>query len=176
MKYTLSLKSKFYSRDGAHYGTGKVSVYDVDGLPEGQKISIENKRSTLQEPLWQIGAYIVGQATKWAGAFTTAEAALAQLQREIDAADKSTPEVLERIAESRGWKRVPVVGSSNETIFFNCGPCVIRVRMSDGAWAFYSDTEGQNRLPDKVGNDFPSLMAFFSSFDSFGLLFQLPNA
>ena len=38
MKYRLSLKPVARFRTGAEYGTGPVMLYEVAGLPEGQKI------------------------------------------------------------------------------------------------------------------------------------------
>lgn len=165
MKYTLSLKPVASARGGVEYGTGTVMLYEVEGLPEGQKISIRNVRSALQEPVWQIGGHSVGMPTNWTGVFRTAEDALAQLQTEIDSANEATPEHLDQVATACGWQRIPVLNDSNNLIF-TFGPRVLRIRMNDGAWAFYADTVGANRRPDKWGKDFPSLLAFFASYDA----------
>jgi hypothetical protein len=165
VKYTLSLKPVASARSGAEYGTGTVMLYEVDGLPEGQRISIRNVRSVLQEPIWQIGGHSRGMPTKWTGVFKTAEHALAQLQTEIDSADEATHEHLEQVATTCGWQRIPVLNDSNNVIF-TFGPSMVRVRINDHAWAFYTDTAGTNRLPDKWGKDFPSLLAFFASYDA----------
>lgn len=159
----LNLRAVASARSGIAYGSGKVFLYEVEGLPEGQRISIKNTRASVKEPVWEIGCHIAGQETKWTGAFKTAEDALAQLQREIDAADKATPEELERIVRSRGWGRVPVMGSSNAVIF-SCGQATVRVRLTDFAWAFYTEIR-DGKTPDKWGKDIPSLLAFFSSYD-----------
>lgn len=160
MKYKLSLKPVARSRNGVLYGTGPTMLYEVDGLPEGQKISICNERASGQEPVWQVGGHISGQPTKWTGAFKTPEEALTQLQKEIDAANDATREQVERVANSVGWRRIPC--NDQNVILFELGPEMVRVRMKDGNWAFYAElTDGKS--PDKWGKDFPSLFAFFSS-------------
>jgi hypothetical protein len=93
MKYKLSLKPVARSRTGVEYGTGPVMLYEVEGLPEGQKISIRNVRPAIQEPVWQIGTQSRGRETRWTGTSETAEEALAQLQEELDSADEEIREV-----------------------------------------------------------------------------------
>jgi hypothetical protein len=88
MKYTLSVKPVARSRTGVEYGTGPVMLYEVEGLPEGQKISIRNVRPATQEPVWQIGVHSRGRETRWTGTFQTAEEALTQLQEELDSVDE----------------------------------------------------------------------------------------
>ena len=73
--------------------TGPVMMYEVKGLPEGQRVSIANFRTEEQVPVWQIGGHVIGKPVKWTGAFKSSDDALAQLQREID----SDP------ADSRFW-------------------------------------------------------------------------
>ena len=93
MQSKLTLKPIARSRTGAEYGTGPVMLYEVAGLPEGQKISIRNVRPVTQEPVWQIGAHIKGRETRWTGTFESAEEALAQLQEQLDSADEEIREV-----------------------------------------------------------------------------------
>lgn len=88
MKPTLSLKPVARSRNGVEYATGPVMLYEVEGLPEGQEISIRNARPATQEPVWQIGAHSRGRETRWTGTFEAAEEALAQLQEQLDSADE----------------------------------------------------------------------------------------
>ena len=95
MKYKLTLKPIARSRTDVEYGTGPVMLYEVEGLPEGQKISIRNVRPAAQEPVWQIGAHVKGRETRWTGTSETAEEALAQLQEELDSVD----EVIRGIAQ-----------------------------------------------------------------------------
>ena len=64
------------------YSTGSVIVYDVEGLPQGQRVSIANFRAEDYAPVWQIGGHVIGQSVRWTGAFRSPEEALAQLQRE----------------------------------------------------------------------------------------------
>jgi hypothetical protein len=61
---------------------------EVEGLPEGQKISIRNARPAAQNPVWQIGAHAKGRETRWTGTFESAEEALAQLQEQLDSVDE----------------------------------------------------------------------------------------
>src|SRR5271165_2164761 len=70
------------------YGTGPVMLYEVEGLADGQKISIRNVRPATLEPVWQIGAHIKGRETRWTGTFESADEALAQLQEQLDSADE----------------------------------------------------------------------------------------
>ena len=93
MKYKLTLKPTARSRTGAEHGTGPVMLYEIEGLPEGQKISIRNVRPAAQEPVWQIGAHMKGRETRWTGTFQSAEEALAQLQEQLDSVDEETTEV-----------------------------------------------------------------------------------
>ena len=88
MKRTLSLKPVARSRNGVEYATGPVMLYEVEGLPEDQKISIRNTSPATQEPVWQIGAHSRGRETRWTGTSETAEEALAQLQEELDSVDE----------------------------------------------------------------------------------------
>jgi hypothetical protein len=162
VKYKLILKPVARSRNGIEYGTGAVMLYEVEGLPEGQKISIRNVRAESQEPMWQVGGHTTGHPTKWTGAFKTAEEALAQLQREIDSADKATPREIEAVANAVGWKRMPL--NDPKQVVLTRGSNVVRVRMADGNWAFYSEIV-DGKSPDKWGKDFPSLLAFFSSYE-----------
>jgi hypothetical protein len=93
MHGTLTLKPVARSRSGTEYGTGPVMLYEVEGLPEGRKISIRNVRPAIQEPVWQIGAHVKGRETRWTGTFESAEEALAQLQEQLDSADEEITEV-----------------------------------------------------------------------------------
>jgi len=88
MRPKLNLKPIARSRTGVEYGTGPVMLYEVEGLADGQKISIRNVRPTTQEPVWQIGAHIKGRETRWTGTFESADEALAQLQEQLDSADE----------------------------------------------------------------------------------------
>jgi heme-degrading monooxygenase HmoA len=88
MQSKLGLKPIARSRTGAEYGTGPVMLHEVEGLPEGQKISIRNVRPEGQEPIWQIGAHFKGRETRWAGTFESADEALAELQEQLDSADE----------------------------------------------------------------------------------------
>ena len=63
-------------------------LYEIEGLADGQKISIRNVRPAGQEPVWQIGAHIKGRETRWTGTFESAEDALAQLQEQLDSVDE----------------------------------------------------------------------------------------
>jgi hypothetical protein len=93
MKSLLNLKPVAQSRKGVEYGSGPVMLYEVQGLPEGRAVSIRNVRAQAQEPVWQFGAHFKGYPTRWTGAFETAEAALAQLQENLDEADVEAGEV-----------------------------------------------------------------------------------
>ena len=93
MEGTLTLKPVARSRSGMEYGTGPVMLYEVEGLPEGRKISIRNVRPATQEHVWQIGAHVRGRETRWTGTFDSAEEALAQLQEQLDSADEEIGEV-----------------------------------------------------------------------------------
>lgn len=88
MHSKLTLKPICRSRSGVEYGTGPVMLYEVDGLPDGQRISIRNVRPAVQQPVWQIGAHFRGRATRWTGTFESADEALAQLQEQLDSADE----------------------------------------------------------------------------------------
>ncbi len=165
MKYRLILKPIARSRSGTMTAeTGPIILYEIEGLPEGQKVSLRNIRPDGQEPSWQIGGHIIAQETKWTGSFKTAEEALAQFQKEIDAADKATPDEVATVAKSFGWKDVP--GNAPNVLIFTLGPMMIRVRMADGNWAFYKEVV-DGAKPDKWGKDLPSLTAFFTSHDKF---------
>jgi hypothetical protein len=87
MTFKLSLRPIASARSGQVYGSGKMFLYEVDGLPDGQVISVRNVRAIVQEPVWEVGKHQKGQETRWTGSFKTAEEALAHLQEEIDAAD-----------------------------------------------------------------------------------------
>ena len=50
MKYKLTLKPSARSRTGVEYGTGPVMVYDVEGLPEGQKFQLGMFVLSLKNP------------------------------------------------------------------------------------------------------------------------------
>ena len=93
MKYKLTLKPVGRSRTGVECGTGPVMLYEVEGLPEGRKISIRNVRPATKEPVWQIGAHSKGRETRWTGTSETPEEALAQLQEELDSADEEIREL-----------------------------------------------------------------------------------
>jgi hypothetical protein len=72
----LELHPKSFLRDGQTYGMNRRAyMYDVLGLPEGQKIEIgENRRK------WQIRrATNGGLYGEWSGQFGSAEEALASL-------------------------------------------------------------------------------------------------
>lgn len=88
MKWTLSLKAIARSRTGAEYGSGPVMLYEVEGLPGGQKISIRNVRPDGQAPVWQVGAHIRERNTRWTGTFESPEDALDQLQEQLESADE----------------------------------------------------------------------------------------
>jgi hypothetical protein len=87
MTFKLSLRPIASARSGQVYGSGEMFLYEVDGLPDGQIISIRNVRASVKEPVWEVGKHQKGQQTRWTGSFKTAEDALAHLQEEIDAAD-----------------------------------------------------------------------------------------
>jgi len=88
MQTKLSLKSIARPRATAENETGPVTLYEVEGVPEGRKISIRNVRAVAQEAVWQIGAHNKGRETRWAGTFESAGEALAQLQEELDLVDE----------------------------------------------------------------------------------------
>ena len=64
--------------------TGPIMMYEVKGLPEGQRVTIANFCTEEQAPGWQIGGHVIGKPVRWTGVFRSREDALAQLQREID--------------------------------------------------------------------------------------------
>jgi len=152
------------ARSGSEHGTGKTFLYDVNGLPKGQKITIKNTSPEHQTPRWQIGGHTIGQETKWTGAFVTPEEALAQLQKEIDNADNATTDQITAIAESAGWKSIPI--QSTNSLAFAVGPMMVRVRLNDKNWAYYSEVV-DGKSPDKWGKDMPSLIAFSSNHDNY---------
>lgn len=84
MKYELILKPIARSRSGTEYGTGPVMLYEVDGLPEGQRISVRNIRPQSQEAVWEVGEH----APNWTGAFKTPQDALLELQKEFDSVEE----------------------------------------------------------------------------------------
>jgi hypothetical protein len=88
MQIKLTLKPIARSRTGVEYGTGPVMLYEVEGLPGGQKISIRNVCPAGQQSVWQIGAHFRGRETRWTGTFESADEALAQLQEQLDSADE----------------------------------------------------------------------------------------
>jgi hypothetical protein len=167
VKYVLSLRLKASARSGVEYGTGTPMLYDVEGLPDGQKISIRNVRAHLREASWQIGGQVVGQPTRWTGDFKSAEEALVQLQLELDASEVAPAVQIEKVAHSVGWTRVPIMGIQNPktaAVILTRGPMVVRVRLHDCAWAFYTEF-ADGKTPDRWGKDYPSLVAFLSSHD-----------
>ena len=87
MKYKLGLKPVASSRTGLEFETGPVML-NVEGLPEGRKISIRNAHPVHQAAVWQIGAHVKGRDTRWTGTFESAEEALAQLQEQLDSVDE----------------------------------------------------------------------------------------
>jgi len=93
VKYKLTLEPIARSRTGTEYGTGPVMLFEVEGLPEGRKISIRNVRPATQEPVWQIGAHNNGRETRWTGTYETAADALAQLHEQLDSADEEITEI-----------------------------------------------------------------------------------
>jgi hypothetical protein len=93
VKYKLTLRPIARSRTGTEYGTGPVMLYEVEGQPNGQKISIRNVRPAIQEPVWQIGAHSKERETRWTGTYETAAEALAQLQEQLDLADEEITEI-----------------------------------------------------------------------------------
>jgi hypothetical protein len=95
MKFALSLKPVARSRTGLEYESGPVMLYEIEGLPDAQKISIRNVCPVGQEPVWQIGAHIRGRETRWTGTFESADAALAHLQEELDSTDEDVGEVIQ---------------------------------------------------------------------------------
>jgi hypothetical protein len=103
VKYALSLRLIASVRSGFEYGTGTPMLYEVDGLPDGQKISIRSVRAHLQEPSWQIGGHLVGQPTRWTGDFKSAEEALVQLQLELDTSEVAPAVQIENVAHSVGF-------------------------------------------------------------------------
>ena len=88
MQPKLTLKPVARSRTGVEYGAGPVMLYEVEGLPGGQRISIRNVRPAGQQPIWQVGAHFRGRETRWTGTFESADEALAQLQEQLDSADE----------------------------------------------------------------------------------------
>jgi hypothetical protein len=87
MTFKLSLRPIASARSGQVYDSGKTFLYEVNGLPDGQVISIRNVRASVHEPVWEVGKHQKGRETRWTGSFKTAENALAHLQEEIDDAD-----------------------------------------------------------------------------------------
>ena len=51
MQYKLILKPIARSRTGPEVGTGPIMLNEVEGLPDGQKISIRNVRPVDQAPI-----------------------------------------------------------------------------------------------------------------------------
>ena len=86
VKCKLTLKPRARSLSTTGDSTGPVMMYEVEGSPQGQRVSIatENFRAEEHAPVWQIGGHVMGQSIKWTGAFKSPEDALAQLQREVD--------------------------------------------------------------------------------------------
>ena len=99
MQFNLTLKPIARSRAGVECGTGPIMLYEVEGLPGGQKISIRNIRPAGQQPIWQIGPHFRGRETRWTGTFESADEALAQLQEQLDSADE---EVTGGLSDHRG--------------------------------------------------------------------------
>jgi hypothetical protein len=78
----LALKPFARTRDGlAPYGSGPIAIYDLDGLPGGQKVRIANVRGSAHEPLWQIK--VVGKPRRRItdDTFVTPEDALKEVER-----------------------------------------------------------------------------------------------
>jgi len=73
----LELRAKSFLRDGFPYGeNSKAVMFDVLGLPEGQKVEIGENHYK-----WQIRREINdGFYSEWSGQFGSAEEALASLQ------------------------------------------------------------------------------------------------
>jgi hypothetical protein len=84
MTNKLILKPIAKSHNGLEYGSGPVIIYTVEGLPEERNLLIRNVRPSSQEGEWQGGERAAGMATKWTGAFKTAQNALLQIQKELD--------------------------------------------------------------------------------------------
>jgi hypothetical protein len=85
MTHKLILKPIANSHNGLEYGTGPVIIYKIVGLPLGQSLLIRNVRPGFQQGEWQVGDGTSGIAAKWMGTFKTAEGALLQIQKDIDA-------------------------------------------------------------------------------------------
>jgi hypothetical protein len=51
MRFKLSLRPVASARSGEVYGSGKTFLYEVDGLPDGQVISMRNVRASVKEPV-----------------------------------------------------------------------------------------------------------------------------
>jgi hypothetical protein len=73
MQFNLTLKPIARSRAGVECGTGPIMLYEVEGLPGGQKISIRNIRLAGQQPIWQIGPHFRERETRWTGTFESAD-------------------------------------------------------------------------------------------------------
>ena len=84
MSNKLVVKPVSRSHNGLEFGSGPVIISTVEGLPDGQNLLIRNVRPRCEDGEWQVGERSTGIATKWTGAFKTAQDALRQLQKEID--------------------------------------------------------------------------------------------
>jgi hypothetical protein len=67
-----------------------------------------------------------------------------------------------------GWKPATSVvrepNALNAALVFTHGTKMVRVRLHDCAWAFYTEiSNGKN--PDRWGKDYPSFIGFMTSFD-----------
>ena len=73
----LELRAKMFLRDGMFYGQNRRAVmFDILGLPEGQRAEISERRRK-----WQIRLSTNdGLCGEWLGQFGSAEEALASLQ------------------------------------------------------------------------------------------------
>jgi len=82
----LSLKPFARTRDGlGPYGSGPIAIYDVDGLPSGQRVRIVKVRGSSHDPLWQI--QMVGKPRRRItdDTFETPEDALKEVERRQNA-------------------------------------------------------------------------------------------
>jgi len=77
-------KNKLTLREVVGYrtGEGRISQYEVEGLPSGERAVIQNKGSAGQ-PLWKILRMQKGVSATWTGEFETPTHALAALQDQI---------------------------------------------------------------------------------------------
>ena len=78
MHPTMSLRSP-----GREYGTGRAVMYAVDGLPNGEEVSIFNC-GTSNRASWQVLAAKFGVSSGWTGDYASPEQALAAIMREVN--------------------------------------------------------------------------------------------